>query len=361
MGRRGTTCRIRVIAARGLACAAFLLLLPASGSAAGEEEPAPGVTLYGLAASTVPSGVTVSPDGTIWFTASQLASGRRLVGYLGPDGRVTELEVPGARVASPVSDRGGSIWFIGFTERIGSNIGRVTATGEITEFPLSRGSEVSALTVGPDGNVWFTDRAVGRIGRLTPTGEVSYFRLGARSRPTGITAGPDGNVWFTLARADKIGRISMSGEIRLFRLPPTTLPRAIVAGPDGNLWFAEGSYTKRGRKGRNKIGRISPEGAVTQFRVRAPSGTGLIAAGPSGEISFTTGGSSQIGSITTSGVVTRYACIDVACRMPVYAIAQDAEGAIWFGAGVPHCGYCGGGTTIIRDLTLPGHIGRLAP
>lgn len=362
MGRKKTTRRLRVLAVWGLACAA--LLFPA-GSRAAEGEEAPGVTLYQLAPSFHPSGVTIGRDGAVWFAGGELARNRTVVGHLGPGEEVTEFDLPrggsSLDVASPVSDPDGNIWFV---RELASRIGRVAPTGEVTEFPLPEGSGPNALALGPDGNLWFTQRVAGRIGRVTPAGEISHFHLGPRSRPAGITAGPDGNVWFTLERANKIGRISMSGEVQLFRLPPAIEPHAIVAGPDGNLWFTEGSWRKRGRKGRNKIGRITPGGLVRQFRVRAPFGTGSIVAGPSGNISFTTGtrvDDSQIGSITPAGVVTRYACLSVSCRLPAYGLAQDAEGAVWFAAGVPPCGLCGGGSVINMHLTWLGQIGRLAP
>lgn len=359
MGRRATR-RVLALATWGLVCVASLL--PATGAAA-EGEEAPGVSLYALAPSAHPSGVAIDPHGTVWFTASELARSRTVIGYLGAGEERTEFvisEGSGATgAASPLSGPDGNIWFV---EGAADMIGRINPAGEVTEFPLPQGSQPGALTVGPDGNLWFTQR-VGRIGRITPGGEISHFHFGPRSRPAGITAGPDGNVWFTLPGADKIGRISMSGEVALFRLPPTTRPHAIVTGPDGNLWFTEGSWTRRGRKGRNKIGRITPGGAVRQFRVQAPMGTGSIVAGPR-EIFFTTGTrvrDSQIGSISPAGAVTRYACLSDSCQLPAYGLAIDAEGAIWFAAGFPSCSLCGGGAVINMNLTLPGQIGRLAP
>lgn len=361
---KGIARRMRGFAVWSLACAALLLLLPASGIGADGEE-APGVTLHDLASSVRPSGVAVDPDGAVWFTATEYAQDRTIVGHLNPGEEATVFGLPGhiSGARSPIIGPDGNVWFV---ERSADKIGRITDAGEVTRFPLPRGSEPHALTVGPDGNLWFTERAVGRIGRITPTGEISHFRLGARSRPAGITAGPDGAVWFTLARADKIGRIATSGKIKLFRLPLSTQPHEIVAGPDRNLWFTEGSsrFAKRGREGRNKIGRITPAGVVTQFRVRAPMGTGSIVAGPSGQISFTTGSGlrdSQIASITPAGVVTRYACLDDFCRLPAYGLASDSEGAVWFAAGVPYCSECGGGSVINMTLTWPGQIGRLAP
>src|SRR5262249_38298954 len=71
----------------------------------------------------------------------------------------------------------------------------------ISEFglpPLSFGGSfgATAITAGPDGNVWFTDPVANTVGRITPSGQVTEF-----TSPIGgagaITAGPDGNLWFT--------------------------------------------------------------------------------------------------------------------------------------------------------------------
>src|SRR5262245_19135034 len=51
-----------------------------------------------------------------------------------------------------------TIWF---TEQLGKKIGRITAAGVITEFPIAEaGSHPAsplAITAGPDGNVWWAD------------------------------------------------------------------------------------------------------------------------------------------------------------------------------------------------------------
>src|SRR5262245_54896220 len=50
----------------------------------------------------------------------------------------------------------------------------------ITEFalpPLSFGGSfgATAITRGPDGNVWFTDPVAGEVGRITPSGQATEF------------------------------------------------------------------------------------------------------------------------------------------------------------------------------------------
>jgi len=66
----------------------------------------------------------------------------------------------------------------------------------ITEYPLPTGSNgPNGIAKGPDGNLWFTVWFTGQIGRITTSGVVTEFPLSNTSAV--IAAGPDGNMWFT--------------------------------------------------------------------------------------------------------------------------------------------------------------------
>src|SRR5262249_6461700 len=92
----------------------------------------------------------------------------------------------------------------------------------ITEFPLptlSFGGSVAAtaITAGPDGNVWFTDPVQSAVGRISPSGQVTEFS--PIGKPTGaITAGPDGNLWFVGVLGGGVGRITPDGKVSEFAL-----------------------------------------------------------------------------------------------------------------------------------------------
>ena len=176
------------------------------------------------------------------------------------------------------------------------------AGGSLAEFPATPCQNVfgglSAITAGPDGNLWFTD-PTGGIGRLTPSGASTCFALGYLANPTGIVAGPDGNLWFK--QGDDIGRITTAGTVTLFPIPtssrvhqPGCQPIRHRRRPHGNVWFVE--------LGDNQIGRITPTGTITEFDLPTagahPSG---IAAGSDGNLWFTESGADQIGRITPAG------------------------------------------------------------
>src|SRR5207245_839997 len=119
---------------------------------------AEGVTEFsqGITAGGGPTGITVGPDGNLWFT-----------------------------------------------EHTGDHIGRITPDDVVTEFG-------AAITAGsPDGNLWFTEYAANRVARITPQGVVTEASVGITpgSGPWWIAAGPDGNLWFTEHAGGRIGRM----------------------------------------------------------------------------------------------------------------------------------------------------------
>jgi len=132
--------------------------------------------------------------------------------------------------------------------------------GTITEFPIpTANNSPLRITTGPDGNLWFVEGD--QIGRITPSGTITQFPFPASHSDfrgeeygAGITTGPDGALWFTESGSSKIGRITTSGAITEFPLPASqgasgnrNDPWAITAGPDGHLWFTEGHGNKIGR------------------------------------------------------------------------------------------------------------------
>ena len=164
----------------------------------------------------------------------------------------------------------GHLWFteLGPAE-VGSSIGRITTSGNITEFPLpSAPMFLSSITAGSDGNLWFTgigtNNGPSMIGVITPQGKIREFML-PHSILGSITSGPDGHLWFTEyqygvtgAQAGKIGRITTAGKLSDFPLPTTSyVPTSLTFGKDQSLWFIEVEVTASDPTGKNgKIGHL---------------------------------------------------------------------------------------------------------
>ena len=136
----------------------------------------------------------------------------------------------------------------------------------VNVFPVT--GNPGAIVAGRDGNLWFTAQGTpDEIGRLSPSGSLTEFPLATNNSVAGIAAGPDGNLWFIQPGNGEVGRITPSGAVTEIALPSTGFqPTAIAAGPDGNTWVAEFERLTQ-YSGLFQIARITPDGDFTEFPV----------------------------------------------------------------------------------------------
>jgi streptogramin lyase len=294
-----------------------------------------------LSNGSQPHEIVVGPDGNLWFT--EFGGGQ--IGRLTTSGQLTEFRLPRAGSAPTGITAGpdGAVWFTDVQldqktfQVVGSEIGRITSTGTIQEFALPRADGApNEIAAGPDGALWFTAEA--NIERITPDGQVSVFALPTPdSIALGMAAGPDGNLWFAELRHDattgqvvggQIGRITPDGAIQEFPLPDGSQPNEMAAGPDGNLWFTD--------DGSGQIGRITPAGSIQEFAVPLAGAVPFgITAGPDGNLWFaeiqfasTQVIGSQIGRITPAGAIRMYS-LPIALSEP-FGITAGPDGSLWF-------------------------------
>jgi streptogramin lyase len=283
--------------------------------------------------------ITNGPDGNLWFTDPAARS----VGRITPTGQVTEFAPPSpdngpSRGAGSAITTGpdGNVWFA--TEAFTNSISRVTPDGQFATFGLPGilGS-VNGLTAGPDGNVWFTESVypftVEKVGFITPTGEITEFSIsvppGVRGSIGSITTGPDGNLWFTHDRT--LATITPTGVLRDH--VADNVGDALTTGPDGNLWASGPGFDPlTGRLAGDFIQRISVTGSVTTFSVGTFSlSHSAITAGPDGNLWFTEPDSNEIGRITPDGQITLYP-VPTPGSLPT-GIAAGSDGNVWFTEG----------------------------
>ena len=227
----------------------------------------------------------------------------------------------------------GALWF---TESGKNDIGRITSSGTVTFYSLppdvggltgcQPASTICApwsITTGPDGALWFTGAL--EIGNLTTGGTARLFPL--VGNPVGITSGPDGALWYTrlsppgISGTGFVGRITTSGVMTEYAVK-SGIPESIITGPDGALWFVISGYG---------FGRITTYGSLTEYSVPSLGHVGLadygspFAVGPDGAFWFGSG-QGQIGHMTTAGVYTEFH----AGTAQVSGIAEGPDGAMWF-------------------------------
>jgi uncharacterized repeat protein (TIGR01451 family) len=303
---------------------------PADNSLTQTTEVATPLTINTFPAPAGPFGITVGPDGDLYFT--ELNAQR--IGRIDPRTHiVTEFSSPTTgQPAEITAGPDGNLWF---TESNSNQIGQFNPTTQVvTEYAIpTANSFPNGITAGPDGNIWFCELFANQIGRINPTTHViTEFRTptsqstsigNSGSAPAYITAGPDGNLWFTESGGNKIGRIDPTTlAITEFALPATFYnPSAIARGPDGNIWFVQ--------TGANQIGRINPtSGAVTEFQIpTANSYTVGITGGADGNIWFIESAfhGNQIGRINpTTGVITEFPAVGGP------GITTGPDGNLWF-------------------------------
>jgi streptogramin lyase len=196
------------------------------------------------------NGLTAGPDGNVWFTESVYPFTVENVGFITPTGQITKFTItapPGVRgsIGGITTGPDGNLWFTH-----DGTLATITPTGALRDHVADNVG--AALTTGPDGNLWASgpqyDPLTGRLAgdfiqRISVTGSVTTFSVGTFSlSQSAITAGPDGNLWFTEPDSNEIGRITPAGQITLFPVPtPGSQSTGIAAGSSGNVWFTEGA------------------------------------------------------------------------------------------------------------------------
>lgn len=290
--------------------AVFALLVAQIGAVPFRAAADPAITEYSLGQKK-PQYLTNGPDGALWYTACLSVASYCDNGYtidrITDSGVVTSFSGLTHTPYAITNGSDGALWFL----ESGSFIGRMTTSGQITQYPLPLPSNATLIdiTAGPDGNVWFTDAAdsplAPAIGRITPQGVVTMFPLPVSyfTRPYQITTGSDGALWFTEPYGNSIGRMTTSGSVTQY-LIPTSQPGAnnsgsyyLTSGPDGAIWFGE-TVT-------NKIGRITTGGTFTEYPTTTAPFT--LATGADGNVWFSEpNNDTEIGTIApATGVITQ--------------------------------------------------------
>ncbi|PWT71777.1 MAG: hypothetical protein C5B60_10520 [Chloroflexi bacterium] len=287
-------------------------------------------------ASSSTTGITVGPDHDLWF----IDSGTNSIGRMTASGQVTEYPLPSSyrcdlHEAEITTGADGALWFVeaGYTGYAAA-IGRITTSGQIREYPLpGNAARPLSIVAGPDGALWFTENSVGSIGRLTTGGRFSRFAIPSQAfapsfspTPVDITTGPDRALWFTDASTNAIGRITTDGVVKEYPVPTAASGlEAVTTGPDGALWFTE--------KTAGRIGRITTEGQMTEYPLPTGSRPLNITVGPDRALWFTESSPSQfagskIGRITPQGSITEFALPDQYAFSPTY-IVTGPDRALW--------------------------------
>jgi streptogramin lyase len=288
------------------------LLLAAAPLLAARPLQAVKITGYAIpTASAQPRGITLGPDGRIWYAAYA-----GTVGAVTPEGVITEY--PTGALGWGITPMPGRLLL--FTDDHGK-VGVSDTAGTVNEIP-GFGEPRSAL-FAPDGRLWVADFGNGDLTRVhflasSPTTDTINFGTGI----SGMALGPDGRVWLSLVAAHLAACPVGGGACTPYPLPNGHEAMSIVGGTDGKLWFPE--------FGNGTVGRIDPvSGAVDEFPIPGASSETIygICVGPDGNLWVAEPFTGRIARITKTGQITTF---PVPWPSTPYYIAPGADGDLWF-------------------------------
>jgi len=254
-------------------------------------------------AGSSPEHITQASDGNFWFTESFVNDQNapiHKIGRITPSGQVTEFDVCrhpefGFEQCFPTDIVQGSDGILYFTKN-DAPLGRITMDGQVLP---DAGERFSFNGNGLDAHgddIWVTDFNNHSVWRYDiPTATFTEFRTPtAGSTPLDVAVASDGVVWFTEGNG-QIGRLDPNTEV-ITEIDVDGFPREINIASDGAVWFTE-RFTPQA------VGRIDPAtNAVTLFTV--DGGPEDIAPASDGSMWFTRSTADNIARITPSGVIT---------------------------------------------------------
>jgi virginiamycin B lyase len=296
--------------------AALLVLATPAGAATITEYPVQ--PTGGPSGSHLPTYITASPLGTLWFTD------------MGSETAVRAIDVNGLPIAT-ITDPGSEFTFgpdLGFApdgtlywvinEPFVSGLGSRSPSGVVTIADNNDVKEGYALGFDPLGVAYYTAR------HKSP----AYWALcgascggnGTEGELTDLTLGPEGAFWGPSEnRFVKLGGLAVD-------LPEGTNPIRSVLGPDGNFWIAAiGTLATQ-----NRIVRVTPSGQQTSFVLPPERAPNDITVGPDGALWFTEFTSNSIGRLTTGGEYSSCQLPNASANPRPYGITAGPDGAIWF-------------------------------
>jgi virginiamycin B lyase len=142
----------------------------------------------------LPGSIAAGSDGALWF----MDTANGAIGRITTGGVVTQYSAPSI---AGVTDSGqlmsvgfdGALWFGGLY-----SVGRIGLNGAMSIYNLPTTINAVAITKGPDGAMWFTTTLSGQIGRITTSGTVTLFDLSKSLHAgSGIALGSDSALWIS--------------------------------------------------------------------------------------------------------------------------------------------------------------------
>lgn len=213
-------------------------------------------------ANSMPTGISIAPDGSIWFAESgtnklgqyvpSTNSINESAAYVPATAGVTNAEFTDVVISSS----GDRIWVSAPADH--KVLQYSTQTSTFSSLALSAPLDPILgttrrpynLTVAPNNIVWLTDIANNQIGQLFQgtLANVAWYTLPtSNSNPAGIAfgdTGGSGTIFFTGSTTDRVGSLTNSNDSTIvpseYGLANGSQPAGITVDSSGNVWIAQG-------------------------------------------------------------------------------------------------------------------------
>ena len=255
---------------------------------------------------------------TLWFPEGALGT---IVSFT-LKGVATAFTVPGGTANSLAEGSNNRMWFTEFnTDKVGS----VSSAGKFKLYDTTDSpTKSNQMVLASDGNVWFATDNDG-IGRTTPKGKSTFFSISNNAfQPTAVTMGPNNEIWFAEWAGPNVGYVTTNGTVKEFSagFGSNSNTFGIAYGSDGRIWFCDPQNTR--------IGAINTDGSgLTSYSAGLTGQADSIVAGPDGNLYFGEF-NGAVGRITTTGKIKELPLPQTEGSFPVLGITVGPDNNIWF-------------------------------
>jgi len=182
------------------------------------------------------SALVIAPNHRAYFT-------EQLVGKIASvnirTGAFREYDLPSNDPLGMTMGPDGALWF---TDRANAKVGRMTLQGHVREWDLPATANIQRIVSGPDGALWFTDLNGNRLWRITTRGRLSSYPIAGG--PVGISVGRDRQLYLTLFSNahGALVRVNLHGQITgRWELPGAAFALQNAPGHGFDIWVADRS------------------------------------------------------------------------------------------------------------------------